>query len=101
MYVENTKRLISCQVTPQLICAFVFAYANFLMTWLSWRLGNLVKMKCNAYNVDVLHVHWILSWHKTKALISLSRYAANFLYFCPVAYLTMCCSHARGSYFTL
>ena len=27
-YVAKTKELISCAVTAQLICAFVFAYAN-------------------------------------------------------------------------
>ena len=28
MYVAKTKALISCAVTAQLICAFVFAYAK-------------------------------------------------------------------------
>ena len=28
IYVANTKTLISCTVTAQLICAFVFAYAK-------------------------------------------------------------------------
>ena len=28
MYVAKTKELISCEVTAQLICAFVFAYAK-------------------------------------------------------------------------
>ena len=34
----KTKALISCAVTSQLICVFVFAYAKagFLMTWLIW-----------------------------------------------------------------
>ena len=28
MYIAKTKALISCSVTAQLICAFVFAYAK-------------------------------------------------------------------------
>ena len=28
MYVENTKKLMICAVTAQLICAFVFAFAK-------------------------------------------------------------------------
>ena len=32
IYVSNTKALISCVVTAQLICAFVFAYAYNLFS---------------------------------------------------------------------
>ena len=31
-YVEETKVLISCRVTAQLICAFVFAYAKSMFS---------------------------------------------------------------------
>ena len=37
--VVKTKGLISCAVTAELVCVFVFAYyaeAGFLMTWLIW-----------------------------------------------------------------
>ena len=39
IYVAKTKALISCAVTAQLVCAFVFAYAKsgFLMTWLIYK----------------------------------------------------------------
>ena len=31
VFMENTKVLISCAVTVQMICSFVFAYARFLL----------------------------------------------------------------------
>ena len=38
MYVAKTKALISCAVTTQLVCAFVFVYSKkgFLMTRLKF-----------------------------------------------------------------
>ena len=42
----KTKVLISCAITAQLICVFVFAYAkknSFLMTWLTYYTGQTVE----------------------------------------------------------
>ena len=42
MYVAKTRALISCVVTAQLICVFVFAYAK------------------NRFSHDAAHILWIL-----------------------------------------
>ena len=45
MNVAKTKTLISCAVTVQLICTFVFAYAKcrFLIKWLIYNSHSFIK----------------------------------------------------------
>ena len=52
IYVAKTKALISCAVTVQLICVFVFAYmqkAGFLMT----RLNQYCQFSIKSYAEDI------------------------------------------------
>ena len=55
IHVAKTKALISCKVTAQLICVFVFAYmqkAGFLMTRLNYcqLLEPRLKERCLLYS---------------------------------------------------
>ena len=44
----KTKALISCAVTAQLICAFVFAYANFWFSHAAAHIGILGYMSTES-----------------------------------------------------
>ena len=45
IYGEKTKVLISCAVTAQLICGFVFAYAD---CWFPYAAAH-IYIQCNVY----------------------------------------------------
>ena len=47
IYVEKTKALISCAVTAQLICVFVFAYAK---SWFSHDVAHILDTLCRFFS---------------------------------------------------
>ena len=51
--VVKTKVLISCAVTAQLICAFVFTYAKL---WFSQDAANVIKLRFLTKS-DIIHRH--------------------------------------------
>ena len=75
----KTKVLISCAVTAQLICAFVFAYA---MRWFSRDVAQLfcAVLQVTAYRQTTFpqHIHnrvFILITVQTKIEITLGKHA--------------------------
>ena len=75
IYVAKTKTLISCSVTAQLICAFVFAYAKtgFVMTQLS--MSWMFKIQDKHMTTEILNAisfdatHRFLNSHNTYTAI--------------------------------
>ena len=55
MYVVKTKALISCSVTAQLICAFVFAYSKNRLSQLASQIGS-GELQLSVYNTLFLHM---------------------------------------------
>ena len=51
-YVAKTKKLISCAVTAQLICVFVFAFAK---NWFSYDVAHLIIVERTMIRISVLH----------------------------------------------
>ena len=67
IYVAKTKALISCAVTVQLICAFVFAYAKSRFShyvaqidqgvqsiWFSWSIFLLIILMSQFHLIDLM-----------------------------------------------
>ena len=50
IHVAKTKMLISCAVTAQLICVFLFAYAS---CWFSYALADIIV--CLNYEISNLN----------------------------------------------
>ena len=61
MYVAETKALISCMVTVQLICAFVFAFAKNIFSHDAHFVVVSYKNVCNV------HVKTELVWFAYKS----------------------------------
>ena len=55
VWVVKTKALISCAVTAQLICAFVFAEAN---RQFSYNAAHIIFFVVFSYVVGILLSHW-------------------------------------------
>ena len=84
MYVAKTQALISCVVTAQLICVFVFAYAKvrFSHDAAQIQIGILVIMKLSAGG-NVLHfTKYSLVIIKIKVMVEC------LIYFTSVAFYT-------------
>ena len=76
IHVVKTKALISCAVTAQLICIFVFAYANcwfshaqaqIIMNHVSKRFFSTLG-KVSTATKSIKHHNYIV--HRTQALIT-------------------------------
>ena len=69
--------LISCRVTTQLICAFVFSYANsrFPMTWLIWCILCICSL--NLLQIRILHFKTIWYCNKPKRSISSRHFTSS------------------------
>ena len=51
-YIAKTKKLISCTVTAQLICVFVFAFAK---NWFSYDMAHLIIVERTMIRISMLH----------------------------------------------